>query len=281
MRLLSYLPTTILLVFADILGFFFLHIFSYRKSVIDINLMHAFPHKKSEELWFIRSKFYRHLADIIIETIKSISISKNELAQRIQLHHNSYELLKKYEQSGRSIFIILGHFGNWEWASLLAGLETKLPTYAIFAPTKNSMFNKFILKNRTRFGCQLIANNQIKTLYGNIQKEPSLVAFVADQTPVDTTNAYWTKFLNINTPFYNGFETLAIKNDAIVVYASIQKINRGIYELHFNTITEFSAKTDKNYITEQYARALEKDILQHPEYWVWSHRRWKRAGINY
>lgn len=280
-RILSWIPLNGLFVLSDFSGFIFNRIFPYRKSVIDINLIHAFPHKKSEELWFIRSKYYRHLADIIFETIKSISIAKKNLSNHIQLHHESFSLLKKYEQSGQSIFVILGHYGNWEWASLRAGLATPMPSYAIYAPTHNKTFNQFLLKNRARFGCKLIAANQLKMLYGNLQKQPSLVAFVADQTPVDTENAYWTKFLHINTPFFKGYDALAKRTIAIVLYASIQKINRGGYEMHLKTITEHPQKESENYIVEQFARLLECDILAQPEYWLWSHRRWKRAGIKY
>jgi KDO2-lipid IV(A) lauroyltransferase len=107
------------------------------------------------------------------------------------------------------------------------------------------------------------------------------VAFVADQTPVDTDNAYWTKFMSLQTPFFKGFDTLAQRTDAIVLYASIQKLNRGYYELHFNTITEHAQTEAENIIVEKYARFLEKDIESKPEYWLWSHRRWKRAGIQY
>ncbi len=280
-RILSWFPLNVLLILSDFLGFIFNRILPYRKSVIDLNLIHAFPHKKSEELWYIRSKYYRHLADIIFETIKSISITKKDLANHIQLHHDSFALLKKHEQSGQHIFIVLGHYGNWEWASLLAGLETKLPTYALYAPSRNNTFNKFLLQNRARFGCKLIAANQLKILYGNLQKQPSVVAFVADQTPVDIENAYWSKFLHINTPFFKGYDILAQRTNAIVLYASIQKINRGFYELHLKTITEQPQKEKENFIAEQFVQLLENDIQAQPEYWLWSHRRWKRAGIKY
>lgn len=280
-RLLSYLPLNFLFTLSDVIYFIFNRIYTYRKSVIDLNLINAFPHQRSEALWFIRSNYYRHLADLLVETIKSITISKDELKRRIQLHHDSYALLRKYEQRQQHIFVVLGHYGNWEWASLLAGLETRLPSFAIFAPPNNKTFEQFLLKNRARFGCQLVAMNQLKTLYSHLQKSPSLVAFVADQTPVDTENAYWTKFMSLQTPFFKGFDTLAQRTDAIVLYASIQKLNRGYYELHFSTITEHAQTETENAIVEKYARLLEKDIETKPEYWLWSHRRWKRAGVQY
>ena len=208
-------------------------------------------------------------------------MSRKQLAQRMLIQHESYALLKKYEQSGQSIFIVLGHYGNWEWASLLAALETKLPSIALYASPSNKTFEKFLLKNRTRLGGQLIANHQLKSLYVELKKQPCLVAFVADQTPVETDKAYWTKFLSQNTPFYKGFGALAQKTDAIVLYASIQKINRGFYEIKFDTITKHAAKNTEDEIVEKYVRLLENDIQQKPEYWLWSHRRWKRAGIKY
>lgn len=280
-RLLSYLPLNFLFTLSDVIYFIFNRIYTYRKTVIDLNLINAFPHQRSEALWFIRGNYYRHLADLLVETIKSITISKEELKRHIQLHHESYALLRHYEQRQQHIFVVLGHYGNWEWASLLAGLETKLPSYALYSPPGNKTFEQFLLKNRSRFGCQLVAMNQLKTLYAHLQKKSSLVAFVADQTPVDTDNAYWTKFMSLQTPFFKGFDTLAQRTNAIVLYASIRKLNRGYYELHFSTITEHAQTEPENAIVEKYVRLLEKDIENKPEYWLWSHRRWKRAGVQY
>lgn len=280
-KLLSWFSLDKLYVLSDFLSFILIRIYSYRQTVIDLNLIHAFKDKRSEELWFIRDNFYRHFADFIFETVKSISISKDELKQRIQLHHNSYAMLKKYEETGRHIFVVLGHYGNWEWASFVAGMETRLPSYAIYSPPSNKTFEKFLLKNRSRFGCQLVSMQQMKSLYVNLQKQQSLVAFVADQTPVDTDKAYWTNFLSMKTPFFNGFDNLARKTNAVVLYTSIKKINRGYYEINFEPITEHAEEEAENAIAEKYVRLLEKDIQIKPEYWLWSHRRWKRAGINY
>lgn len=249
--------------------------------VIDLNLINAFPHKRSTELWFIRKNYYRHLADFFMETIKSISISQKELRNHIELHHESYAKWKRYEKTGQHIFVVLGHYGNWEWASLLAGLESNLVSYALYSPPHNKTLDKFLIKNRSRFGCHLVPMNHMKTLYSNLQRETSFVAFVADQTPVDTENAYWTKFMHINTPFFKGFDTLARRTNAIVLYLSIKKLNRGFYELELETITENAKEENENAIVEKYARLLEKDITNKPEYWLWSHRRWKRAGIKY
>lgn len=281
LKLLSFLPFSILFILSDIIYFILNRLYAYRKTTIDINLMNAFPHKRSQELWYIRSKYYHYLSDLLVETIKSFSISQQELKHRIQIHHESYELLRTQEKKGKHIFIVLGHYGNWEWTSLLAGLKTNLPFYALYAPSKNKTFDALLQKNRARFGAQLIATNQIKTLYTHLQKQPSMVAFLADQTPVDTENAYWTKFMSLNTPFHKGFNTLAIRTDAIVLYASIQKINRGYYEVHLKPITKQASQTTENEIAEKYVRLLETDIQHRPEYWLWSHRRWKRAGINY
>ena len=164
---------------------------------------------------------------------------------------------------------------------MIAGLETRLPFYALYQPSKNAAFNDFIIKTRSRFGCNLIGMNQIKTLLTELQKGPSFVAFVADQTPVNIEKAYWTKFLNMDTPFYKGFATMAVKTDAIVLYATVHKIETGFYQLELKTITENASTETENDISEKFARFLENDIKNKPQYWLWSHRRWKRAGIAY
>lgn len=263
------------------LYFFFNRIYGYRKTVIDLNLITAFPDKRSEELWGIRRNYYRHLADLLVETIKGISIRPQEIRERMQLHHDSYALLKQLEKRGQHIFVVLGHYGNWEWASLLAGMESSLPVYALYAPPHNQSIDAFLKQNRSRFGCSLVPVKQVRTLYTRLQQQPSFVAFVADQTPVDTENAYWTKFLHVDTPFFKGYATLAKRTDAIILYLSMRKLNRGVYELDFKIISEHAAQETENTIAERFVRYLEKDIQQRPEYWLWSHRRWKRAGLSY
>jgi KDO2-lipid IV(A) lauroyltransferase len=255
--------------------------YSYRKKIIDTNLSYALPNKEATELLQIRNEYYEHLSDLIAETIKSISISEKDIKKRMKLSAESFALLRKYENTGQHIFVALGHYGNWEWASLLAGLETNLPATALYRSPSNKTFEQFILKNRSRFGCQLVAMHQLKTLYSNLQKGANFVAFVADQTPVDTEQAYWTNFMGLQTPFYKGIDGLARKNNAIVLYLSIQKVKRGTYVLKFETITEHAQQEEENMILEKYIRLLEKDIHMQPQYWLWSHRRWKRAGINY
>ncbi len=281
MRLLSRLPFSVLYGIARFLQFFLGKVLSYRKMVIELNLIYTFPDKTSRELWAIRNRFYRHLSDLIVESIKSITVSEKEFRKHIQPHHDALQLYRKYEKTGKHIFVVLGHYGNWEWSALAAALESKLPFFALYQPSKNEAFNSFIVQTRGRFGCRLIGMNQVKTLYSELQKKSSFVAFVADQTPVNIDKAYWTKFLHMDTPFYKGFATMAVKMDAIVVYATVNKIETGYYQLELQTITENAATESEDAITEKFVRMLEKDIQNKPQYWLWSHRRWKRAGISY
>lgn len=280
-RIISYLPLRVLYVFSDLTYLFLRIAYPYRKKVIELNLKYAFPKKSSEECNKVRNQYYHHLCDLVAETIKSISIRENEFRNQMQLTPESDALLKKYEKTGQHIFVALGHYGNWEWASLLAGIETALPATALYLPPSNKTFEKFIVKNRARFGCRLLPMNQLKTLYKKLQKDPSLIAFVADQTPVDTEQAYWTNFMGIQTPFFKGIDVIARKTNAIVLYLSIDKIKRGTYSLKFQTITEQAQIESENHILEKFTQLLERDIQQQPSYWLWSHRRWKRAGIDY
>jgi KDO2-lipid IV(A) lauroyltransferase len=256
-------------------------LFQYRRTVIELNLMHAFPDKTSRELRIIRDKYYRHLAELAAETVKSVSISEKVFRSHIQPHHDALQLLRRYEKSGRHIFVVLGHYGNWEWSALLASLESRLPFYALYQPSGNRTFDRFLVKTRSRFGCQLISNKQLKSLYGHMQKTPSLLAFVADQTPVDIEKAYWTRFMNMKTPFHKGFAALAVKSNAAVLYVTVKKVETGFYELHLNPISEDASLETEEAITEKFVRLLEKDIQNKPAYWLWSHRRWKRAGLSY
>lgn len=281
LRLLSRLSLPNLYRLSRLLHGILFGLLQYRRTVVEINLIHAFPDKTSRELQIIRKRFYRHLAELAAETIKSASITENEFRKHIAPHHDALQLLRKYERTGQPIFVVLGHYGNWEWSALLAGLESRLPFYALYQSGSNPTFDDFLVRTRSRFGCQLIPNKQLRSLYRHLNEGPALLAFVADQGPVNTRQAYWTRFLNLETPFFNGYASLAVKSDAVVLYVQVRKLDTGYYEVHLKTITESAAAETEDAITEKFVRYLEQDIREHPEYWLWSHRRWKRAGVSY
>lgn len=183
-------------------------------------------------------------------------------------------LFESYRQKNQSVIIVMGHYGNWELGGARFTIEHLHRLFVVYKPLKSKAFDKLTYRMRTRLGTKLYAMNE--TLRGMIsdKNELTATAFIADQTPFPE-NAYWTTFLNQDTPFFTGNEKIARKLNYPVIYVSIDRIKRGLYNLKGEVLAEHPAATGENEITEAFARRLEKDIVAKPEIWLWSHRRWK------
>jgi KDO2-lipid IV(A) lauroyltransferase len=190
------------------------------------------------------------------------------------MNENSKKLFQNYADERKSIILVLGHLGNWEWGGNSFSIECKQQLYVLYHPLENKYFNKLIIKMRTRFGTKLIAmKNTFRDMVAN-KNEINATAFIADQTP-PPENAYWTKFLNQDTPVYQGTEKIARKLNYPVVFVNVQRISRRKYELIAETLCENPSSTSDGEITELHTKKLEKEIHKNPETWLWSHRRWK------
>jgi KDO2-lipid IV(A) lauroyltransferase len=257
---------------ADVLCFFLFKVFGYRKKIILMNLRNSFPSKSEKEINNIADKFYLHFCDLVVETIKTLSITESEVKKMIRFE--DVNVLKKYKEANQSIILMLGHLGNWELAGARFGLENLHQLYVIYHPLENLYFDKLVYKMRTRLGNRLYAMNEV--LRGMIQNkaDTTAIAFIADQTPPPET-AYWMEFLHQDTPVFNGIGKLAKKFKYPIVYVSIKEEIRGKYVIHLENFIPFPANLHENEITHQVNKRLEADIVSQPEHWLWSHRRWK------
>jgi len=184
------------------------------------------------------------------------------------------ELFSKLQAENRSIIVLMGHYGNWEWAGSSFSLMKKHQLFVVYKPLTSGYFENFMRKTRMLFGTKLIKmENTLKEILSN-KKTLSAFAFIADQTPTPNI-AYWTKFLNQNTAMYTGAEKLAKKLNYPVVFINIIRAKRGFYEVHAELLSENPKDTQENEITEKYISRLEAEIIKMPETWLWSHRRWK------
>ncbi len=275
LTLISYLPFPVLYFLSNGLSFVIYRIFRYRVKVVRKNLLNSFPEKNSDERLLIEKKFYNHLADMIIETIKMISITPYSLHKRMLL--NNPEIIDNFYKKQQSIVFITNHYNNWEYAGIAVSNVSRLKIYPIYKPLNNLFFNDFIKEVRSRFGAIPIAKSEtLRTLVAN-KFHLTGTAFIADQTPIKNEIQYWTTFLNQDTPVYLGVEKIAIKFNYPVVYGHVQKVSRGKYELTFKVISEKPSTTLPYQITEMHIRELENAIIKNPEFWLWSHNRWKHS----
>ena len=268
------LPFKVLYFFSDLLYLVLYYIVSYRRDVVAINLRNSFPEKTEEELKTIEKKFYRHLADIIIETFKLTHMSTREQNKRFT--YTNLAIIDKLRDEKRDIIAVLGHYNNWEWPTLLP-CYLKYKIIIIFKPLQNKYFNDFINRQRSKFGIVLTPTSQVIREIINYKKNNvnTLSVFLSDQIPARGDIKYWTTFLNQDTAVFTGAGKIATKYDMAIVFFHIQKVKRGHYNLDIELLHDHTAGLSEVVITESHVRRLEEIIKEKPEYWIWSHRRWK------
>jgi KDO2-lipid IV(A) lauroyltransferase len=272
--LLSLLPFWLLYVIADGLFIILYYITGYRRKVVLETLRNSFPEKSEAELAAIEKKYYSYLADLIIETVKAISMSKKEIDKRAYLRNP--ELIDKYAARGKSIVAVTGHYGNWELCCLQFGFCTdKLIRLVTYKPLNNETFNNFFNKTRSRTGVEMISMRQTYRKLVSLKKELTFTILASDQTPTREEAQYFTSFLHQPTPVFLGIEKIAKSLNCVVVFFDMYRVGRGYYESTIVPLTEDPAHTEPFEITELHVRHLEELIREKPEYWLWSHRRWK------
>ena len=272
--IITLLPMRALHLLSDILWPFFYHVVRYRRNVVERNLRNAFPEKSPEEREMIAKKFYRHLTDMIVETLKAMHMTPEQIKKRFSVPDTS--LTDRLFSEGRDVVALGSHYNNWEWYSSLQ-LSSQHRVIAIYKPLKNKDFDRFLYRIRARFGTWVTPMNHIVRDLVKCRSEKILTmsGFIGDQTPPPDDNAYWTTFLNQDTGFYRGAEKVALKYDIPVIFINIVKKRRGYYELEYSLLSEHPRDEEPNAIIARYASRLEEVIRDQPEYWLWSHRRWK------
>ncbi|NII24995.1 lipid A biosynthesis acyltransferase [Pseudoflavitalea sp. X16] len=278
--LLSLLPFRGLYLLSD--GFYLLlyYVIGYRKKVVFTNLRNSFPDKAETELKAIQKRFYRYFCDLFLETFKTLTISPAKMLKHCSMDPAAEALFNGLAAENKSIIIVMGHKGNWEWAGNTFSMRCKHQLYVIYHPLGNPYFNKLIIKMRTRFGTKLIAMKD--TFRDMVQNRSHLTAtaFIADQTPAPD-KAYWMSFLNQDTPVFPGTEKIAQKMNYPIVYVSVQKIKRGYYTLSADLLKmpPYTSLREGE-ITEAHTKRLEAAIIEQPDTWLWTHRRWKHKRSN-
>lgn len=286
LSLLSLLPLGVLYGLALCLFILLYYITGYRRAVVDENLRNSFPEKAEAELKAIAKKYYRYLADMVVETLKTLTITKQEILKRVEGVNT--ELVKDALNSGRSVIGILGHYGNWEMCAQGFSLLFEKRRIIVYKPINNPYVDKMMYRARARFGATLVSMKNIARQLITYRDEPTITVLVGDQTPALNELHYFTNFLNQPTGVYLGAEKLAKITNSLVVFCDIRLVRRGYYTCTFVPLFDKPTATAPYEITKAHVAYLEKVICQQPEYWLWSHRRWKHkpkdrrdTGISY
>lgn len=278
--LLSLLPLGVLYVVSDLLYYPLYYIFRYRQKVVRNNLTLSFPDKPKEEIIRIEKQFYHFLCDYMVETIKLLSMSKEQLKRRMTFGGVD-EIVRKMKADEKTFcFVYLGHYCNWEWiASLPYWVPDDVLCGQIYHPLYNKAMDKLFLRLRNHFGGECIAMKE--TLRRIIElkraKQKTIIGFISDQGPKWNSIHHWTNFFHRETAVFIGTEKIGKQVDALIYYADVKRIKRGYYHCEFKPLSDHPKEVPDFELTDTYTRLLESMISQAPQYWLWSHKRWKRT----
>jgi KDO2-lipid IV(A) lauroyltransferase len=273
-KLTARLPFWVIWGMADVFYVLLFYVVRYRRKVVHENLTRSFPEKSPEEIRKITKKFYHHLSDLGLETIKFNQMTEKQIDERLKVHN--LDIFEEYYNQGKSIVLLGQHHNNWEWSGSIQRY-IKAQYLVVYNPVrKNKELEKFILQSRERFGAKSIpVNHSVRTaLEFNNAKRPGALILAADQTP-PANSQFWTTFLNQETAFFAGPMKIAIKTNQPVVLHHTRKIGRSKYEVFHYKLIENPAEVKPEEILMAYVLKLEEIIQSEPEYWLWSHRRWK------
>ncbi len=274
--LLAILPFPLLYFFSTGVFFIIYYVLRYRRKIVRENLVKSFPEKQLKEIRKIELKFYRYFCDLFLETFKTLTISKESMVKHCEFAPETLSIFNQLAEENQSFMVVMGHFGNWEWAGNTFSICCRHQLYVIYHPLANKYFNGLVYRMRTRFGTRLIPmKDTLRDMLKN-RNELNATAFIADQSPLPD-RAYWMSFLNQDTPVFLGIEKIALKIRYPIVYITIRRVKRGYYRVFAEIIELPSRLEGTGTITEIHTRKLENDIRSQPENWLWTHRRWKHV----
>lgn len=272
--LLAKTPEFILYRFADLVYFLLFYVVRYRKKVVLLNLRNSFPEKSEDEIKRIEKKFYQHLGDTFVENFALLKMSKERILKMVEFEET--DIYNRLYAKNKNVLGIAGHYCNWEVFLTLPKIVNHT-VLGVYKPLNNAFFDKQFYKMREKFGAVPITmNDTYKTVLRYYHEKKSIfVGLIADQRPLLINKKHWTNFLNQDTAVYIGPEKIAKKINSAVVFTYLKKIKRGKYLVKNNLLFEDVSQCKENEILETYLNFLEDLILKEPEYYLWSHNRWK------
>jgi KDO2-lipid IV(A) lauroyltransferase len=272
-KFLSRLPMVALYGFASFLYFLAYYVVRHRHRVIDDQLEKVFPALSAAERTGIHKRFLRNFCDVLVEVLKSMSMSEAEMNAHVRILN--VDAARQFLDSGKSVMLVTSHLCNWEWLLQAVALQLGYPLDAAYKPLHDQWAERLMLRVRSRFGARLIPAKELLADFLRRRGIVRALAMNADQAPVSTDKRYWTVFLGQDTAFYIGAEQIARATRLPILYVSMRRIGRGHYEGDLRLLWDGREALEPNVITERYARTCELDVLKNPADWLWSYRRWR------
>ena len=274
LKFFALLPLGFLYLLADFICFLLRNVVHYRSAVVIDNLKHAFPEKSDKEILAIRNKFYRYFADLFIESMKMYGMSEEALSKRVSF--KGLDILNAYAQRGQSVIILAYHHHNWEWASIIQKFSKHRILMVYNKMRNNQPMDDFLLKSREKWGGVGVQMGRAAKAMFDFQKQkiPTFLWLAADQSALPD-QGMWARFFNREAAFFAGPEKIARKTNQPVFIQRVRRLARGNYEYEFTLLCEEPAKAQPYHVLLSYIQKMEEVLKEDPEYYLWSHRRWK------
>ena len=249
----------------------------YRRKVVQRNLELSFPEMNRDERLNIEKRYFHHLSDLLVEGIHNLFASRISVLRRYQVLNR--EVLTPYYERGQSVVLMSAHYNDWEYMVTSLGMQFHHHGIGVGKPLSNRLLEPWVLRRRTRFGTQVVYSDNVRQTieYYQRYRVPCALMMLSDQSPSNPQKSYWTQFLHQDTPFLYGAEYFARKYNLPVFYYTVEKVKRFHYQVRLTPLCMEPLQVPQYTIVESYARILEQQIMRQPEYWLWSHRRWKHS----
>lgn len=273
LRFIALLPFPVLYFLSDLAYYILFYGIGYRRKVVFNNLTRSFPDKTADEIREISLNYYRHLCDLFFESAKMSRMSADDFRMRMKIRN--FEEINRYFEVGRNVIALSSHYCNWEWQSFLS-LYLRHHVIGAYKPLQNEKFDLFLNNIREQLGCEVVSMPVTlrRIIEAANRKELVFIWLAADQTP-PWNHKFWTLFFNQEAMFFNGPAKIARRFRYPVFFQYTRKIDRGRYETGFELLFENPEEVDEHVIIKTYVERLESLIREKPEYYLWSHKRWK------
>ncbi len=261
---------------SDILYLIVYYLVRYRVKVTRSNLCNAYPSRTPSELHRIEKAYYHHICDLMVEGIHNLYASPRSILQRY--HFTNRQLINAYYEKGQSVILMSSHYNNWEYMVSSLNFQVHLHAIGVGKPLNNKSVASYITRRRSRFGTEIVDQTNVRQTVAYYQEHhvPCAYMMLSDQAPSNEHKSYWTLFMHQETPFLYGAEYFARKYNLPVIYYEVDKVRRGHYQVRFSPLCEQPDQVPQYAITARYVQLLSDTINRAPQYWLWSHKRWKR-----
>ncbi len=275
--MVSWLPFKFMYALSDFVAFIICYVIGYRKKMVIKHLKMAIPNVTDDALKQLLWKTYQHFSDNFLELNKALTANQKQIINRFRV--TNPELVESLGKRHKNIMILYSHHGSYEWTTILHHY-TKVKNYIVYKKLNNPYFNQLVNKIRTKFGAHLVLTTDTYKLIKRQYKDefPKSFGFVSDQSPMLGQERHWSEFFGVEVPIFTGAEDIAKKLNMPVVFMNVQKVKRGYYEAEFELMAEDPNAVPKYQLMDDYYRRIEKQILQSPSDYLWTHNRWKHAG---